>query len=134
MPRLSMYLYFPMTRVGIDGLNFLCYSKTKEVIAVNNEEKILELLISMDQRLNGLEQGQARLEQGQIKLEQRQINLEQRQINLEQRQIKLEQGQAKLQEDIEIIKEDLAATKVTVDAIGDWAERMEATHNIGLYN
>lgn len=38
-----------------------------------------------------------------------------------------------IKEDIEAIKEDVAALKHNVGKIGDWAERMESTHNVGLY-
>ena len=59
---------------------------------------VLEELKKLNEKVDNLEQGQAKLGQSQVKLEQSQTKLEQGQAKLEQSQTKLEQGQAKLEQ------------------------------------
>ncbi|MDR1705310.1 MAG: hypothetical protein LBS19_11585, partial [Clostridiales bacterium] len=71
---------------------------------MNNEEKILEILIQMqaeqvktNQRLDGLEQGQSKLEQGQAETNRRLESLEAGQAETNCRLESLEHGQAKIE-------------------------------------
>ena len=64
---------------------------------MSNEEKILEILTTMQSDVSDLKHGQAKLEEGQVKLEVRLDRLEEGQARLENRQANLEDGQAMLE-------------------------------------
>ena len=70
---------------------------------MNNEDKILSMLETMQTSINDLKQGQTKLEQGQAKLE---------------------QGQAKLEQDVQELKE----LKQDVRFVKDVMLRMEHDH------
>jgi len=112
----------------------------ERVTRVNNEEKILAILVQIQADVSDLNQGQIRLEQRQDKFEQRQDNFEQRQDNFEQRQDrfeqrleKLEQGQAAIRSDIRKIREDTEITRSAANKLIEWSDRVSEALKVPLY-
>jgi predicted nucleic acid-binding Zn-ribbon protein len=85
-------------------------------------ETLVQEVTKQGQKLENVEQGQAKLEQGQAKLMDKVTGLEQRQENLEQGQAKLmdkvtglEQRQEKMTDEIADLKQEVISIKVLME-------------------
>lgn len=79
---------------------------------MNNEEKILNVLEQVVDRLDRVDLRLDKLEQGQVETNAR---------------------LSRLEEDVEIIKEDTAITRSATNTLLDWAEQAEVQIKIPLY-
>ena len=95
------------------------YKVEKGVIAMNNEEKILELLIQMQMDIAGLKQGQEDLRTDVATLKDDVAHLK--------------QSQSVMQDRIEMIQEDVQITRNAANTLLDWAEQAQVEVKIPLY-
>ncbi|WP_195463121.1 hypothetical protein [Anaerotruncus colihominis] len=107
---------------------------------MNNEEKILQILMEMqaeqrktNERLDKLEQGQNELRTDVVALKEDVSVLKEDISTLKQGQNELRTDVVALKEDVEIIKEEVRITRSATNTLLDWAEDAQIEVKIPLY-